>query len=311
MSNNRSGFVYVNPTFSDSIDDTKKLDWDLSNITTSTTRTITIPDKTLTLGDFETDIFRISDDIDNTKKLAFDVSSLTTSTVRTITIPDRNLTLGDFEDDLFRISDNIDNTKKLAFELSNITTSTTRTITVPDTDVTLGAVETDNTISGDGTPTNVLSLENSHSGTTFPASPHDGFFFYRTDLQWWFVFDDTRSKWLGELETQGAGSNGNTTSGSYFNLFDGMVMSATQGILIPYDITITGITMKNNNTVTTDIIVRRNGTNISTLSVSSSDSDSDLTLNDNFAANGIFSVFNSGSTVNDTQIRIYYKRRAT
>lgn len=177
MSAKRTGFDFESPIFADGTDNKKKLAFDLSNITTSTTKTITIPDKTLTLGDFETDIFRISDNTDNTKKLDFDVSNITTSTTRTIIIPDRTLTLGDFETDIFRISDNTDNTKKINWDASGITTSTTRTITMPDENVTVGAVNTDNTVSGDGLTVTPISLEASHSGTTFPGTPHDGFSF--------------------------------------------------------------------------------------------------------------------------------------
>lgn len=129
-------------------DPTKQLAFDVSGVTTATTRTLTIPDANGTIlldssvipSDFSDSLFRVSDNSDTTKKLAFECSGITTATTRTLTIPDQDGTIlldtstlpSDFSDSAFRVSDNTDSTKKVALECSGITTATTRTLTVPD-----------------------------------------------------------------------------------------------------------------------------------------------------------------------------------
>ena len=93
-------------TLQDNSDNTKQLQFQLSGITTGTTRTLTVPDADTTL-----------------------VGTGTTQTLtnKTITIADNALT----------IQDNGDATKQAVFELSSITTGNTRTLTVPDASTTL------------------------------------------------------------------------------------------------------------------------------------------------------------------------------
>lgn len=125
----------------DNADNTKQLKVEVSTISPSTTRTITMPDRNIDLdGDTVNDSkFAIGDNADLTKKAQFEVSGITTATTRTITIPDRDIDLDgdDVNDSKFRIVDNGDTTKKVAFETSGITTGTTRTITVGDGDYSL------------------------------------------------------------------------------------------------------------------------------------------------------------------------------
>lgn len=83
----------------DNADDTKKLNLQLSDVTTATTRTLTVPDsngKILTTGEANVSdaILRVQDNADATKQLAFEVSAITTATTRTITMPDANVDLG-------------------------------------------------------------------------------------------------------------------------------------------------------------------------------------------------------------------------
>lgn len=101
----------------DNGDNTKKLQFQVSGITTSTTRTMTIPDANFTVVGADT------------------TQTLTNKTLSTATKA---------IDNTFTIIDNSDNTKAIAFEASGITTATTRTITVPDADVNLGALTNSN-----------------------------------------------------------------------------------------------------------------------------------------------------------------------
>ena len=59
------------------------------------------------------------------------------------------------------------------------------------------------------------------TGTSFPGSPVEGDAFYRTDLDALFVYDATRSKWLGALESDGGGFNGDLAQNTYMRRFNG------------------------------------------------------------------------------------------
>jgi len=156
---NDSGFRVRNTA-----DNTKLLAFDVSGVTTSTTRTLTIPDSsgtiallgvanaftganTFTNSTGQTfrqaatqDGFIIQGRGGGTSNFAVTFSTATLTANRTHTFPDLdgNVLLdtsplpATFLDTNFRVQDNGDNTKQLAFECSGISTSTTRTLTVPN-----------------------------------------------------------------------------------------------------------------------------------------------------------------------------------
>ncbi len=148
----------------DNGDATKILNFELSGLTTSTTRTYSWPDKdgvVALLSDvvgggntFADDLFRVFDNVDNTKQLAFQIAGITTATTRTATWPDKSGTVAflsdiqivsdEFLDGLFRINNTADPTKQLAFDISGVTTATLRTWAIPDSnDTFVGKATTD------------------------------------------------------------------------------------------------------------------------------------------------------------------------
>ena len=126
----------------DNADNTKILQFQLSGITTGTTRTVTWPDVSGTVlmssdADVEDLSFSIYDDGDNTKITKFDCSGISTATTRTMTVPNASgtlavSTLASFQDSTLNLYDNSDNTKIGNFQLSGITTGQSRTLTFPD-----------------------------------------------------------------------------------------------------------------------------------------------------------------------------------
>lgn len=144
----------------DASDNTKLVDFDVSGVTTGTTRTVTWPDaditvvgtaatQTLTNKSLSDSTTSFVDNSDNTKALKFECSGITTATTRTATWPDSDLTVAGinvaqtwtaaqvFTDSGFLIQDNSDNTKRMGFQVSGVTTGQTRIMTVPDASGTL------------------------------------------------------------------------------------------------------------------------------------------------------------------------------
>lgn len=145
----------------DEVDATKKVQFQVSGVTTATVRTWTFPDAsdtfvglaatqtltnktitrpTITLQD---SITTFQDNGDNTKQAQFELSGITTATTRTLTVPNASGTIllaantaavdgKSFNDNSNFWVDSADNSKKLAIECGSITAATTRTWTVPD-----------------------------------------------------------------------------------------------------------------------------------------------------------------------------------
>jgi hypothetical protein len=101
-----SGSVFADDVFriEDDIDATKEIAFQAANITTATTRTITMPDQNVDLTpgtgsflaappDFLDTLFRIQDDGDTTKEIAFQAANIATATTRTITMPNQDVDL--------------------------------------------------------------------------------------------------------------------------------------------------------------------------------------------------------------------------
>ncbi|MGZ9033396.1 MAG: hypothetical protein ACXW25_03160, partial [Rhodospirillales bacterium] len=149
-------------------------------------------------------------------------------------------------------------------------------------------------------------------GTSFPLSPAAGDAVYRTDLACLFFYDGGRNKWLGELEGDGAGWNGDHGN-VYLRRFAGGDMGASSGILIPYDATIVGLSMVWTPARAGTVYIVRNGVTLATLSFPpSATSVASMDLNVDFAAAGILAFSTSGhaSPMTSPQLRCWWRRRA-
>jgi hypothetical protein len=159
---------------------------------------------------------------------------------------------------------------------------------------------------------------NANAGTSFPGSPTDGDRFYRTDLDWDFIYDGGRAKWLGAgaPEHHAFGMNQILTSSTYVRTVASVIGAGNNhGVLIPYDMTIVGFAVHSNTstTYTGTWYIRRGSTIISTIAVSAASSISDMTRDDNFAANGLLNCSYTHTSGTNTRpiLRVWFRRRAT
>jgi len=181
----------------DDLDNTKKVQFQLSGITTATTRTLTVPDantilvgtdatQTLTNKTIDADNNTITniENADIKAAAAIDASKIADGTVSntefqyinsltsnaqtqidtkitassTDTLTNKTLT-----DNTTYLQDDVDNTKKVQFQLSGITTATTRTLTIPDASTTLVGTDATQTLTNktiDADNNTITNIEN-------------------------------------------------------------------------------------------------------------------------------------------------------
>lgn len=196
-------------------DNSKKITFDVSAITTATTRTIAFPDSNTTiLGTDSTQTVSnkslidssttIINQVDLTKAAKFDTSQITTSTTRTFTLPDATITLAgrsnaetlqnkSLESSTTFITDNSDATKKLTFNVAGITTGTTRTVTLPDADFEAVGTTTSQTITnkdidgGTATDTSRITTPKASLSTLNSLTRKAGTILFASDAKRLFV----------------------------------------------------------------------------------------------------------------------------
>ncbi len=149
-------------------------------------------------------------------------------------------------------------------------------------------------------------------GAAFPPSPEAGDAIYRTDLGCLFFYDGSRGKWLGELDSDGAGYNGDHANG-YLRRYNGTTMSPAVGIYIPYDITIVGLSMAWVGAQNGNAHVVRNGVTLGTVPFGTATTAvAGMNLDINFAGGGILAFTTSGHSgaLTSPQLRCWWRRRA-
>lgn len=160
----------------------------------------------------------------------------------------------------------------------------------------------------------VLATSGQLAGTVFPTTDlYDGRQFFRTDLNHMFTyFEGYGGKWLGDLDSDGVGRNGAQTGGSYLRRYNGLLTDASLGLEIPWDITIVGFSWRQGAGAEGSYIVRRDGSDISTINTATAGTGSDMTLNDDFNSGANLSVFwSSVNTIDNPQVQVWWRRRAT
>ncbi len=150
-------------------------------------------------------------------------------------------------------------------------------------------------------------------GAAFPPSPEAGDAIYRTDLGCLFFYDGSRGKWLGELDSDGAGYNGDHING-YLRRYNGATMSLAVGIYIPYDITIVGLTMAWVGAQSGNVQLVRNGVTVGTVAFASATTAlARMNLNTDFAGSAVlaFSTGGHSGALTSPQLRCWWRRRAS
>ena len=180
-----------NTYFQDNSDNTKKVQLELSGISTSTTRVLTVPDANIILvgtNNIQTLENKTIDANNNTVSNIANASIKTGAGIDTSKLADGSvsntefqrldgisstvvgisdtqiLTNKTFTDNSTYFQDNADNSKKIQFQLGNLTTSTTRILTIPDANIIIVGTNTIQTLENkiiDADNNTVTNIENS------------------------------------------------------------------------------------------------------------------------------------------------------
>lgn len=134
--------------------------------------------------------------------------------------------------------------------------------------------------------------------TTGTYSSGDQYFHSSGSASFLTYYDSTRTKWLsGESIYIYFGRNGATANGQYYRGSDGLLMSASSGIILPFNGTIVSFGYTRTDTDSSVFGIAENGTVVSTVS-SAAISGTSLDLDVNVTAGNVISVKNNGP--NDT-----------
>jgi len=201
--------VFTNKSLSDSTcsfvdegDNTKALKFQLSGLTTATTRTLTIQDSDdVLVGRDTTDI-------------------LTNKTLTTPTL--NNCAVLSVDDNNFTVTDDGDQTKIFALQCSGITTSTTRTWTVPDADDTFCGIGASQTLTNKELTSPVLTAGATDAAIGAVAAPPSGTTAVTIERVGNF-FQLTFTLTAAQIAVTDAGGSGSHGSTKIFDFVDGGV----------------------------------------------------------------------------------------
>lgn len=159
------------------------------------------------------------------------------------------------------------------------------------------------------------------SGTSFPGSPAEGQQYYRTDLEEWFFYDSSRSKWLSLRTWQLHGaSDANLGAGAYLAAFGFTTATPINfgtaiGMYQPFPVICVEMMAIVGIASTCTFVVRDDGTNVTgaTLTVTSPAlKANDGTLNSStIAANSVISLGISSGTMKAGLCYATFRRVAT
>lgn len=155
------------------------------------------------------------------------------------------------------------------------------------------------------------------TGTSFPSNPREGRCFYRSDLEEWFYYDSSRSKWLGKrtYQLQGFYASGLNSPPTYLFVAGGVPYSANIGWVAPYDCIVTEMGVITPFSSTSEFTVYDDGSAVTgaTISLSSQLNNQDGALNSNTIAAGsiVAMAFTSGSFTGGCYVTAVVRRVAT
>lgn len=202
--------IDVNLVIQSTTDQTKQMKFDAGTITTGTTRTYSVPDKSgelLVSGTLSNQIIdntntitvkdanlTIQDNSDITKQAKFELSSLPTATTASFTVPSASTTLVGIDstqtlsnktldnstvatvtDSNLTVQDNADHTKQLKFEVSPVPTATTVTLSVPSASTTLVGIDSVQSLTNK-TITDPLTFAQNATPGASPSSKNELYF---------------------------------------------------------------------------------------------------------------------------------------
>lgn len=168
---------------------------------------------------------------------------------------------------------------------------------------------------GDFTFTDISGLTyNIDKGTVFPISPENGDIFYRTDINYLFYYDDTRTKWLSvEKSALSCGrANAQFNASVYMRVGDA-TQTSTSGFKMKRNGTILGVTIENNSVLTSNrnIEVRVNDSVVNRVLATINTGQSSVVINNSnldFNQNDIIQVIAisgaSGSGLNNVIVTV-------
>ena len=148
------------------------------------------------------------------------------------------------------------------------------------------------------------------SGTSFPLSPAEGQRYYRTDLEEWFYYDSSRSKWLGDnlMAFQGVYLGALTNNYSYLDAAQ-IPYSAALGHVAPVDLCIVAGSLVCAASSTCTSQLRDDGSSVATVGVTAATVGYDSTLNSaTIAAGSVVSLYISG-TATGGHVSVFHARR--